>query len=296
MHMKRKSFLKHIGFIVVVVTASLALCGHIIASQKEQFRRSLEAEITAIAREHSGEFSCVVKALKFPYSRWQVEENKPFAAASLIKVPMLAVVFGAIEAGDLSLDDPITVRRRDITGGSGIIKAMKVPVTFTLDELLEIMIASSDNTATNKVIGLLGYEYYNRKFKELGLMSTSLVRKMMDFSRRDKGVENYTCARDVAYLLEKMYKGELVNEAASRMMIGYLKKQKVNDRLPRYLPESTTVAHKTGLERGIVHDAGIVFTEKGDYIICVLTRGVGSYRDAKKFIADTSLTTYNLYQ
>lgn len=294
--MKKRSFFKHIGFILIVTAASLALCGHIIASQKEQFKRSLQKEIGEIAENNEGEFSCVIRTLKFPYTQWQIAENEPFPAASLIKVPMLAVVFGAIEAGTLSLEDNITIRRRDITGGSGVIKAMKVPVVFTLDELLKIMISASDNTATNKVIGLLGYEYYNRGFKDLGLRETSLVRKMMDFSRRDEGVENYTSSRDIAFLLEKMYNRELVSEAASNKMIEYLKKQKVNDRLPRYLPKEVTVAHKTGLERGVVHDAGIVFSEKGDYIICVLTKGVSSYKEAKKFIADTSLTTYNLYQ
>jgi len=117
----------------------------------------------------------------------------------------------------------------------------------------------------------------------------------MDFSQRKKGVENYTNPADIAYILEKIYRGELVNKKLSKLALSFLKKQKVNDRLPRYLPDGVIVAHKTGLERGVVHDAGIVFTPKGDYLICVLVKGTKSYSRAKKFIAQFSLLTYNLY-
>ncbi|MBN2484175.1 MAG: serine hydrolase [Candidatus Omnitrophica bacterium] len=278
------------------ILAIAALAGFIFISQQKKFVRSLEKNISGIAEHQQGEFACVIKDMRFPYTQWDKNEKELFPAASLMKVPVLAVVFKAVDEGKLSLDEKVVVRRKDIAGGSGIIKAMKMPAAFSLRELLKIMIASSDNTATNKVISLLGYEYLNNGFTELGLKDTVLKRKMMDFSLRDKGVENYTSARDISSLLERMYRKELVDEAASGEMISYLKSQKINDRLPRYLPNEVTVAHKTGLERGVVHDAGIVFSPKGDYIICILTRGVNSYAQAKKFIADTSLVTYNLYQ
>ena len=272
--MNQKRLFKNICIFFLCGMILASIYGFVFISRQKKFIRSLERNITAIASSHPGEFACVIKDMKFPYTQWGNNEAELFAGASLMKVPMLAVAFAAINEGKLSLDQKITVKKRDITGGSGIIKAMKVPVSFSLRELLRIMVSASDNTATNKVISLLGYDYLNEGFKQLGLQDTTLVRKMMDFSRRDQGVENYTSARDIAYLFEKMYRGELVDEESSFQMVEYFKKQKINDRLPRYLPDEVTVAHKTGLERGVVHDAGIVFSSKGDYIICVLTRGV----------------------
>ena len=43
------------------------------------------------------------------------------------------------------------------------------------------MIVSSDNTATNGVISLLGYDHVNDYCRARGLNQTSLQRKMLDF-------------------------------------------------------------------------------------------------------------------
>lgn len=158
---------------------------------------------------------------------------------------------------------------------------------------MELMISQSDNTATNKIIAILGYDYLNKGFKELGLKNTKLKRKMMDFSKRRSGIENYTSASDITYLLEKIYDKTLIDAKSSRLMLTFLLKQKMRDRIPRYLPKNVSVAHKTGLEKGVVHDAGIIFSSKSDYVVCVLTKRVKKYSKAKKFIASLSLSTYN---
>lgn len=256
----------------------------------------LSEKISAAAKDFSGDFSFVIKDLNNQRLKFLYNEDDRFAAASLIKVPILAVAFKAIGERRFSLDTILIIERKDITGGSGVIKTMKLPVRMSVRKLLEKMIAESDNTAANKIIKLLGFDYINESFKELGLKNTVLRRKMMDFSKRKKGVENYTTASDTALIMEKIYKKELVNGPFSKLAVIFLKRQKVNDRIPRYLPQEIAVAHKTGLERGVVHDAGIVFTSKGSFIICVLTKDVKDYSEAKKFIAKLSLLTYNLYQ
>ena len=54
-------------------------------------------------------------------------------------------------------------------------------------------------------------------------------------------------------------------------MIELLKRQELNDRIPKNLPKSAPVAHKTGELGGAKHDAGIVFTKKGDYILILMS-------------------------
>ena len=246
-------------------------------------------------KDSNVEYALFVKKLGFLGSKLSFEERKPFPAASLIKLPILAAAFYAIKERKVSLEDIITINKKDITGGSGRIKALSVPRKLAFGQLLEWMISLSDNTAANKVIEILGLEYINGIFKKIGLRDTKLVRKMMDFSLRKKGVENYTSASDIAYLLKKIYTNKFVDKKLSSLALSFLKKQKVNDRLPRYLPAEAVVAHKTGLERGVVHDAGIVFSSGGDYLICVLVNGSLNYTKAKKFIAQISLLAYNLY-
>jgi beta-lactamase class A len=119
---------------------------------------------------------------------------------------------------------------------------------------------------------------------------------MMDFSDRKNGIENYTTARDISYILEKIYRGELINQKISKQCLELLQRQKMRDRIPARLPANTIVAHKTGLERGICHDAGIVFTPNGDFLICVLVKHKNkTARPAKKFIAQLAFLAYNYY-
>jgi len=256
---------------------------------------SLKNKITFELKDTDLDYSIAIKDLGIFGPEFSHNKDADVVAASLIKLPVLAAVFSAVKEGVFSLDQDVIVQRKDITGGSGIIKAKKFPFTLKLSDLLKIMISRSDNTATNKIIELLGFDYLNLKFKELGLRDTSISRKMMDFSSRKKGIENYTSPRDTVYLLEKIYKEKLIAKRLSRLALLWLKQQKVNDRLPRYLPKETVVAHKTGLEKGIVHDAGIVFSPAGDYVICIMLSNADSYKKAKKIIAQLSLLTYNLY-
>ena len=279
------------------------LCFNILYTQASSYSdayksfQKLEDKVSALAKDFKGDYSFIIKDAQKPFLEISRGENRMYPAASLIKLPIAAVAFKAVKENKVSLDDKFMIRAKDITSGSGIIKTMPTPVCLTFQEIIEIMISSSDNTATNKIIDILGYSYINSGFKKLGLKHTVLKRKMMDFSKRKKGVENYTSASDIVYLLEKIYKEDLIDYDSSRLMLSFLSGQKIKDRIPRYLPKDTKVAHKTGLEKGVVHDAGIIFSSKGDYVVCVLTKKVKSYSNAKKFIARLSLITYNnLYQ
>jgi len=262
------------------------------AQTYKSFQR-LEDKVKVITKSFKGEYSYVIKNIEKPFCEISRNENKIFPAASVIKLPVAAVAFKAAKEGKVSLSQKFTISAKDIAGGSGVIKTMPTPVVLTFKEIIEIMIANSDNTATNKIIDILGYRYLNKGFKELGLRRTVLKRKMMDFSGRKRGIENYTSVSDIVFLLEEIYRGELIDRDSSKMMLSFLSKQKINDRIPRYLPKNVKVAHKTGLERGVVHDAGIIFSSKGDYVVCVFTKRVKDYSKAKKFIARLSLATYN---
>ena len=157
------------------------------------------------------------------------------------------------------------------------------------------MISRSDNTAANKVIKILGLEYIRAVCKRLGLTSVTFTRYILDLRARSRGFENYISCRDTAYLLEKIYAKELINEQYCEMMLSFLKQQRIGDRIPKYLPKGVSVAHKTGIERNVVADAGIIFSSEADYILCVFVSDFPTYKRAKEFIAKLSLVVYNTY-
>jgi len=205
----------------------------------------------------------------------------------------MAAVFQAQEEGKLSLSDRIPVERKHKIRDCSKLYFARNGTKFEIRDLIERMITESDNTATNVLCDALGFGYLNRKFVEFGLMNTDLRRGVMDLKWRRAGIENYTTADDMAFLLERIYRKELVSRSASEQMLAVLKRQKVNDRIPRMLPHDLVIAHKTGLLRDTVSDVGIVFTPEGDFVICVLTWDIRNYKSAKRFIARVAATTYD---
>lgn len=222
--------------------------------------------------------------------------DSKFAAASLVKLPIMLAVFQAADSRRMALDEVFVLKEEDKTSGSGLLKRKPAGSCFTIDELIEIMVTRSDNTASNIFINRLGFGYLNNFFSSLGLKDTNLVRHMMDFRARRDGKENYTSARDMACVLERLYYRNFLSRGISEKCLGLLKKQRVNDRIPDKLPKGTVVAHKTGLEHNICHDAGIVFTPGGNFLICILTKNASTSGAAKEFISKIALVVYNYYQ
>jgi beta-lactamase class A len=246
--------------------------------------------------QFKGEAGIVIKDLR---TNWKIFHNrdKLFPSASLAKIPIMSACLLAAEDGRLKLNRNVALKATDKLSGSGILKDTRPGATFTPEELIGFMIYDSDNTATNILTNIVGIDYLNNAFKVFGLKNTSLIRKVADFHARNKGIENYTTAEDMASILEQMYQGSLVNKNTSEKCLRFLKLQRVNDRIPKYLPVDVTVAHKTGLERSVCHDVGIVFTRKGDFLICVLTKHTHSNSvPCKELIAKIALHTYVYFE
>jgi beta-lactamase class A len=253
--------------------------------------RELDARIRFQMQHFPGVSAVFVKDLK---SGQTIEYNadKLFASASLIKLPIMAAVYEAQTKGQVTLDEVLPLQRRLKAPGSGHLKFQRNGTPLTVRQLIYKMITESDNTATNMLTDLLGMGYYNSEFMRLGLLHTNFSRMIMDLRKRDRGIENYTTARDMAKVLEMLYNGELTG---SDEMIAVLKDQKVNDRIPVAMPVGWQVGHKTGLLRNTVHDVGIVFAPTSDYILCVLTSNVRNIRRAKGFIAEIAHQTAVYY-
>ena len=255
-------------------------------------KKSLESEVS----NFKGEAAIIIEDLNMGW-RISLNKDKLFPSASLVKIPIMAACFYAAHEGRISLKDNLTLKASSKVPGSGFLKNMAVGSKFSVEKLIELMITESDNTATNMLIDLLTFDYLNSFFKNAGLTHTNLSRKMMDFKYREKGVENYTTAADIAYILERIYRRRFLNKGISERCLALLLRQKVNDRIPAKLPSDVMVAHKTGLERHVCHDAGIVFIPQGGhFLICVLTESKSETKKVKGFISNVSLYIYNSYQ
>ena len=270
--------------------------GKILEKRKEAWL-SLEKKLEAKTLHFPGTVSIVIKDLA---TGWDITLNDTVLvpSASLVKIPIMLSCFYANQEGRVSFKDILILKGSDRVSGSKVLGDFPAGSRFTVEDLLDPMITQSDNSAANLLIGYLGFDTLNTYFKEMGLKNTNLARKMMDFAERRRGEENYTTAQDMAFLLEKLYHKDFLNKEVSEQCLILLSEQKINDRIPKKLPkDGTFIAHKTGLERNICHDVGIVYTQKGDFLICVLVKhNDKTAARSKKLISDIALLTYNHYQ
>jgi len=227
---------------------------------------------------------------------WSYNPDKLFPSASLIKLPIMASVLAKCESSKISLETELKLTRKDRRAGSGSLKWAREGTRLSILEIIYKMITESDNTATQMLLDYFGLNYFEYAFKKLGLVYTNITYEGMSLTSGRVAKENYTTAREMAYLLEKIYKGEIVSKQASELMLDILKRTKSRSRLKKGIPLGWEIGHKTGLLRKSCHDAGIVFSPKGDYIVVVLTSNVPSYRSAKDFISNIAKITAYYYK
>lgn len=226
-------------------------------------------------------------------------ENKKFASASLYKLWVLGVAYEKIKNGEIAEDDVISgnaskfddLLSTDPELPSPTPKEQISPeenretkyVSMTVKNALEKMIIHSDNYSALLLTQKLGVKSISNFLKTNGLSSSSF------------GSPPKTSAKDIALYYEKLYIGEIVDKETSDKMISLLKRQAIKDRLPKYLPDDISVAHKTGELYGFKHDAGIVFGAKGDYVIVVLTDTNDPVRASER-TANFSSEIYNYFE
>lgn len=180
-------------------------------------------------------------------------------SASTIKLPILLAALALCDAGKLNIFAPITLPPADILPDTEVFEAENLRPAYPLWELLYWMIVESDNTATNRMIDLLGYGAINDFCARLGLTETLARRKMLDWAAIDAGKNNYTSARDQCRLYAALCGHTLLKAESRAMALDFLCRQRCMDSGLRYIPQSVPFAHKTGGLDYLQHDAGVFF-------------------------------------
>jgi beta-lactamase class A len=100
-------------------------------------------------------------------------------------------------------------------------------------------------------------------------------------------------------LLEKIWRGDAVDRAASQAMLELLKRCRTGAaRIPGLLPGGTVVAHKTGTLGGVVDDVGIIYLPDGagHVAIAVMSKKTrASSEDVERTIAHIARYAYDYF-
>lgn len=255
------------------------------AAQPDAMHAHLEAVLQPLLDEHPE--AAVAVAVRDPATgtRYSRLGDRPFHAASTMKVPVMIEAFRQAEEGRIGLDDSLEVRNafRSIVDGSTFAIEddsddaiyERLGQHMSVRELVYQMITVSSNLATNLLIDHLVADTIQKTIERMGVEHMRVLRGVEDIKAYRQGLSNTATADDLALLMESLMTGEAISEAASREMVDVLIDQQFNTMIPTGLPEDARVAHKTGWITRIHHDAAIVYPkDDAPYVLVVLTEGI----------------------
>jgi beta-lactamase class A len=256
--------------------------------------QKLESSIGEVDRNLDGAMGVAILDLTDGH-KYFLHANDVFAQASSIKICVLAELYRQAQQGKLKLTDLYTVNAADLVQDSYIMGGLTPGVTkITLRDLATMMVAVSDNSATNVLIDRVGMENVNAFLDSLGLTRTRLRRKMMDLKAATEGRENVSTPAEMMALLETLYRGKVLNKEMTDDFFKVLSTHK-DSWIPRDLPDDLKIANKPGALEGVRNDSGVVFVEKRPYILCVMTTYLRRERDGEEAISRISLAAWRTF-
>lgn len=245
-----------------------------------------------------------------------INHEEKFHAASIIKLYYLYEALRQVQKNKLKLNQIFKLPEIEKVDGCGVLKILHNNIELTLEDLLNLMIDVSDNTATNMLFDILGKDNINCSLREININNTYVARKLMKVI---PGTYNYTTAKDVGKILEEFYNPKTLKKDLATKAIEILSKQQYNDSISKDLircgkcgkliknmnycdkcntfvgdidPIPVFFPHKTGEISGVVHDAGIMYTFNKRIIVVVLTKNLDNNLVGKDILSKVGIHIY----
>ncbi len=175
------------------------------------------ASVTRQAEEAGGTIGVAIVAPSG--DRFSYNGERKFGAASTVKIPLMIEIFRQIDRGERSLDDEYVLKAEDIAIGSGVMLHLHHGMTFTLNDLIYLMISISDNTATNILIDMAGMDAVNATMRSLGMNDSNLGRKMKGRPAQGDEQENWSTPEDYVKAVQALLAGTAASAGSCQKML-----------------------------------------------------------------------------
>lgn len=269
-----------------ILALTMTLCGFTPVSARAD---GLSERLMPLIQAHKGKVAVAVKHLDTGEELYYHADDA-MPTASLIKTAVMVEAYRQAGEKRVDLEEMITVRAEDRVPGSGILTQLSPGLSLSLRDAVRLMMALSDNTATNLVLDKIGLPATAATMEKLGYPQTKIHSKVFKrdtsvFPERSKqfGLGS-TTARESIRLLEAIHKKQVVSPEACEAMLGHLRAGQDANKFPRFLPAGVRVAFKSGSVDDCRTAAGILYTTSGPVALCVLT----NENEDQRWVADNA--------
>ena len=305
-----KSYSSRIGRSVYTFRSAILTCVALAAgggfgcgSSVPPENAELHSRVRSLLRPFRGSVGIYAEDLSGS-KQYAYQADDLFPTASVFKVAVMIELFQRAERIELLLDDRRPIAKGISHHGTGKLKEGVDQPDSTLLEYCRLMIAESDNVATDTLMKMLPPAAVTATLRELGFPKThvagnctemhyqmagidsrvgspKLDQILLDRARAGSLVEagfadssiasNVTTPREMAAIFRRIYDKEIISHSASVQMLELLKQTSSRSLIPKHLSPDTVVAHKVGGTWRVKADVGIVYLERGPLLISLFS-------------------------
>lgn len=239
-------------------------------AQKEDKKLKIKLEETL--KGFNGEVGIYVRNLK-TNQFVAINADTIFPTASMVKIPIMIGTFDKIAKGELKYDQEL-VYKDSLDYDDGIVGSLKDGAKIPLNEVVMLMCTVSDNTGSLWLQKLAGTgTRINAILDSLGFKDTRVnSRTAGREANRTKFGWGQTTPREMAELLVKIRKGEVISKDASDRMYRNLCRQFWDSEGLSQLPENIKVASKNGAVNRSRSETVLVHAPSGEYVYSIITK------------------------
>lgn len=218
-----------------------------------------------------------------------LNEREQFTAASLVKIPLAMAIYKAIEEGKLKGTETYSLEDVDLNSAFGDLYKMGAGGTLSLEQLMQIMLTRSDDTAANALY---------RVFERIGIQNPlNDVYAAMGWQFPDGGQSpSYALihVKILSNMFLALYNSTYINPEHSQKILNYLTETPFDKQIVAGVPGGIPVAHKIGLfqTNQTLSDCGIIYAPNRSYVLCLASQG-RSQQNESSFMKDISKAAYD---
>jgi len=285
---------------MVVLIALLIFSTFTVAQEKTD--KKLQKKIEPLIKNFNGKIGLFVKNLSNGRTV-SINADSIFPTASMVKIPILIGIMHKIHKGEISYRQEFPYRDSLLYAGVDILGSFKQDEKIEVSKMMMLMLTMSDNTASLWLQSLAGTgTRINELLDSIGMVHTRVNSRTpgRDTNRTLYGW-GQTTPREMAHLLEKMYKGELISKASSDWMIRLLGRNFWDEVSISQVPPTVFIASKNGAVNNSRSEVLLVMAPHRPYVFCIATNHIrdeswAESNEAWKLTRELSALLWNYFE
>jgi beta-lactamase class A len=235
--------------------------------------KKLLKQVTQVLQGFNGQAGVYVYDMKKNRSV-AINADTVFATASMVKIPILVGVMDKIYRGQLRYHDELVYNDTLLYAGVDILGSFKNNEKIELSKVMMLMLSMSDNTASLWLQSIAGTgTRINEILDSLGLKDTRVnSRTPGREANRNKYGWGQTTPREMATLMMRIAKGEILSKESSEKMLRLLGRNYWDEEAISQIPADVFVASKSGAVNASRSEVLFVNGKKCRYVFCISTQ------------------------